>query len=623
MERCRFVVSLVALTVTLCFGVEPARAQATRDTPAAEASPTPAPSDAKKEEAKARFLRGLSLAKEGAWDAALAEFTASIEIYPTRAALSNAAISLKQLKRYAEAHAAYAELLTKFSDELAADARASVESDMSELRALLGVLEIESQPSGATVVIDGQQRGLTPLAAPILVDAGTHSIRVAKDGFVSYETQLTVASRQNRKISAALRPLDRSGHIVIEEASGAKLDVTIDGAVVGKTPYEGSLAPGTHAVSLRGEGNFGTPPSSAAVRAGESLRLALRAVPLDSELRVEPTPSNARVFIDGVAVGAGVWQGRLGAGSHRVEVTAEGHVADRRNVETARNQRKILAIALERDLTNPMWSGGFSPHVYLELAGGIAATRSLGGSANEACSNPDPPLSSCSEQSQPPGFAGAVRGGYEIGRGVGIELFFAYMRIVEKQTRTLQARADPEIGRMTSDDYRDRTALSLPFAGISASYRFLEKTPFTLRFWAGLARATATTSNRGNFSGTFDDGTDTGTVSGPFSIPETPVKVWAPLVGPEVRFGYRFAKRWSADFGVLALFVFPGKSLRTGSNSFGSGSGQEGRRAAPFPNDVELTSGGTRTTGIVELPREEALGAFFVLTPTIGVRADF
>jgi hypothetical protein len=318
-----------------------------------------------------------------------------------------------------------------------------------------------------------------------------------------------------------------------------------------------------------------------------------------------------------------VWQGRLGAGSHRIEVTAEGHVADRRTLETARDQRKVLAIALERDLTDPMWSAGFSPHIYVELAGGLAATRSLGGSANDACSNPDPPASSCSEQSQPPGFAGVARAGYEIGRGVGVELFFAYMRIVQKQTRTIQARADPEIGRMTSVDYRDRTALSLPFAGLSASYRFLEKTPLTLRFWAGIARATATTSNGGNFAGSFDDGTQTGSVNGYFSIPETPVKVWAPLVGPEFRFGYRFSKRWSVDLGVLALFVFPGESLRTGSNNFGTGSGQEGRRAAPFPNDVELEGGGTRTTGIVELPREEALGAFFVLTPTVGVRADF
>jgi hypothetical protein len=494
---------------------------------------------------------------------------------------------------------------------------------MSELRALLGELVVESQPSGATVVLDGQQRGLTPLATPILVDAGTHSVRVARDGYASYETQLTVASRQKRTISAVLRPLERSGLIVIEEASGASLDVTIDGAVVGKTPYEGTLAPGTHAVSLRGEGNFGSPPSSAAVRAGESLRLVLRAVPLDAELRVEPTPSNARVFIDGVPVGAGVWQGRLGVGTHRVEVTAEGHIADRRTIDTARDQRRVLAIALERNLADPMWSGGFSPHIYLELAAGIAATRSLGGAANHACANPDPPISSCAEQSQPPGFAGAVRAGYEIGQGVGIELFFAYLRVVQKQTRTIQARADPEIGRLTSNDYEDRTALSLPFAGLSASYRFLEKTPLTLRIWAGLARATATTSNRGNFSGSFDDGVQTGTVNGPFSVPEAPVKVWAPLVGPEVRIGYRIARRWSVDLGVLALFVFPSESLRTGSNSFGTGSGQEGRRAAPFPNDVVLDGGGTRTTGIVELPREEALGAFFVLTPTVGVRADF
>src|SRR5262245_2730677 len=125
MERFRFLASALALTVLLCFGAERAHAQAAADKPATDdtsmADASKAPSDARKEEAKQRFLRGLGLAKEGAWDAALAEFKASIEIYPTRVALSNVAISLKQLKRYAEAHAAYAELLAKFSGELAAE----------------------------------------------------------------------------------------------------------------------------------------------------------------------------------------------------------------------------------------------------------------------------------------------------------------------------------------------------------------------------------------------------------------------------------------------------------------------------------------------------------------------
>src|SRR5262245_32213035 len=71
------------------------------DTPAAESSS--GDEERKRAEAKERFLKGLTLANGGDWDAALVEFQASIDIFPTRVAMMNAAVSLRNLKRYAEA----------------------------------------------------------------------------------------------------------------------------------------------------------------------------------------------------------------------------------------------------------------------------------------------------------------------------------------------------------------------------------------------------------------------------------------------------------------------------------------------------------------------------------------
>jgi hypothetical protein len=589
--------------------------------PAASADPAADEAAKKKQEAKERFLRGLKLAKEGAWDAALAEFTASRELYPTRVALLNAALSLRQLKRHAEAYATYTELIAKFSGELGPEEKTSAEAARGELRQLVGELDVTSQPPGAMVVVDGVQRGLTPLSEPLLIDAGTHSVRVVKDGFAAHEEQLSVAGRQKKAVTARLKALLRSGTLVIEEADGAALDVLLDGAVVGTTPFSGFVAPGAHSVALRGQGDRGTPPSSALVKEGETLRLVLRAEALDAELRIEPTPSNARVHVDGVAVGAGVWQGKLRAGTHRIEITAEGHVADRRSIEALRGQRSVFSVALERDLSDPMWKAGFVPHLYLEAAGGPALSRSLGGSADAACADAAG-SGACREQSRPFGFLVGARAGYELVRGLGLELSFGYTSLAEEQTRTVVASADPEIGTLSSDDYRDTTRLSAPFAALSASYRFLEQTPLTVRVWAGVARANATTTNRGTFRGTYDDGIVTGTVEGPFSVGEAPSHTWAPLIGPELRFGYRLGKRVRVDLGVLALVLVPGDTPRTGNNALGVGSNQDGRRAAAFPNDVSLVGGLRRPTGLVELPREEALGTMLIVAPTLGVGVD-
>src|SRR5262245_34722023 len=77
----------------------------------AAAQPVPAPPEstpttdveAKKAEANAAFERGMKLMAEENFDAALAEFLRSRELYPARGNTQNAALCLKKLGRYDEA----------------------------------------------------------------------------------------------------------------------------------------------------------------------------------------------------------------------------------------------------------------------------------------------------------------------------------------------------------------------------------------------------------------------------------------------------------------------------------------------------------------------------------------
>src|SRR6478735_6517300 len=87
------------------------------------AAATPDDPEKRKEEAKTRFQRGLELVQNESWDAALAEFLASRKLFPTRVALKNAALSLRQLKRYVEALAMYTELLASFGSSLSPEER--------------------------------------------------------------------------------------------------------------------------------------------------------------------------------------------------------------------------------------------------------------------------------------------------------------------------------------------------------------------------------------------------------------------------------------------------------------------------------------------------------------------
>ncbi len=72
----------------------------------------------------------------------------------------------------------------------------------ARLEPLYGSLRIQSFPSGADIILDGQDQGTTPLVISGL-DAGAHSLLAEKTGYRPYEREVTVIP--GREISLYLR----------------------------------------------------------------------------------------------------------------------------------------------------------------------------------------------------------------------------------------------------------------------------------------------------------------------------------------------------------------------------------------------------------------------------------
>ncbi len=624
--------TLLLLFLFVCVA-SPASLQAQAPSePGAEAAPPAADLDKRKEEAKLRFQRGLELVQNESWDAALAEFLASRKLFPTRVALKNGALSLRQLKRYVEALAMYNELVSSFGASIPPEERKTIDDAIAQLKNNVGEVLVESDQPGSIVVVDGQQQGTTPLPA-IGVNAGTHTVRVAKEGYEAFEAQVLVAGGQRETVRGKLKALSTVGRLVVRESGGKVLDVVVDGAVVGKTPrYEGVVAVGAHTVFLRGEGNLGTAPSQASVKENQATTLTLAAVELDAEVRIEPVPSNARVFVDGVQLGNGVWEGRLQSGSHQIELAGDGFVAYRKQVKLVKGKRELIKVTLERDLSNPMWQAGFVPHLYAELFGGGMLALSLGGSADQACSD-----GKCSEQSLPLGFAAGGRAGYQFVKGFSVELGFGFMYLGEKMTREVEATGEHDVV-FRSTNYKDETTFAAPFVAASAAYQLLDKTPLTFRIAGGAARAKATFKNGGTFVGDISptcenpafpdcDPTETASVSQNVAIAEQPANLWVPFAAPEVRFGYRISKKLTVDFGVALYVMLPPETIRSdiaSSDAFSVKRG-EGQRRARI-RDVEGAYTSTpeaATPGLLSLNRETGLGVLLAIMPSLAVHFDF
>lgn len=372
--------------------------------------------DDAKTRARQLFESGMTLARENRWEAALASFLRSREIFATKGNTQNAAVALSRVGRYDEAYDMFAALLKEFPDLEPADKR-EVEEELAKLVKLVGAIELSSTDVGASVSVDGRARGTIPLAGSLRVTAGTHLVRVFKSGFLPFSEQVDVAGGESVVRRVKLEPLRRSGVLVVNEASGKKASVFVDGAPVGTTPWQGRVDPGRHGVALRGEGVLGTQPVSANVGADGTVTLSLALEQLACTLVVAPTPVSSSVAIDGIDVGRGVWSGRLRCGAHRVEVAEDGFVGVQRELVLAANRAESLAVPLERDPRAARWRLVKPPRFELAVSLGPVLGLTLGGERSAGCKD------DCS-RGLALGAAGFVRPSYvfQSGLGIGIEL---------------------------------------------------------------------------------------------------------------------------------------------------------------------------------------------------------
>jgi len=123
------------------------------------------------------------------------------------------------------------------------------------VRAGRGKIRVTSEPSRASVYLDGKYRGTTPLTIR-QVSAGEHRIRVAKEDYNDWSETIFVERGKMSYVFARLEPLYRyrKGSIqVSSQPSHAR--VFIDGVDKGKTPLTvRRLKVGWHEVAVIKEG---------------------------------------------------------------------------------------------------------------------------------------------------------------------------------------------------------------------------------------------------------------------------------------------------------------------------------------------------------------------------------
>jgi hypothetical protein len=145
--------------------------------------------------------------------------------------------------------------------------------------AATGKISIDTKPTGISVVIDGQPRGVTPLVASLA--PGRHKIEVSAGNEVK-EIPITLDAGEQVSQYLEFQAVPDTGRLRVDsDPQGAR--VAVDGQSRGAAPVVvENLTPGVHSVSLQGE--LGSVDRQVTIEAGGTNSLVIPLMPRNAPL---------------------------------------------------------------------------------------------------------------------------------------------------------------------------------------------------------------------------------------------------------------------------------------------------------------------------------------------------
>lgn len=215
-----------------------------------------------------------------------------------------------------------------------------------------GEILVTSNPSGATVMVNGAPKGVTPTVVEQLAP-GPYLVEVTLTDYVRASQTVTVEAGRRAIFDATLQKVKGdTGEIKvladIEDAS-----VYLDGELIGKAPItQGNVKPGTHQIEARSpRGLYGE--QTAEVKAGEMtvvrLKMVETAPPDKGSVRVVATAPEAEASLDD-----GEWKrlptvfAEVDPGSHVVRVRAPGFAPWSKTIMVARGASQEVVAELSQ-----------------------------------------------------------------------------------------------------------------------------------------------------------------------------------------------------------------------------------------------------------------------------------
>jgi hypothetical protein len=211
------------------------------------------------------------------------------------------------------------------------------------LQEMTGSISIKSEPSNATILVNGNNVGSTPDTI-INLKPGEHQVEVRMDGLDNWSDSVEVTAGKESTVTALLQKI--TGSISIT-STPVKAGIYIDGEEVGITPAKlPSIPVGTHEIEVKIDGHEDWKKSIVIKKEKEMSLNAVLQLNIGS-ISIESYPENAIINLDGKDVGKAPKRlTDIIAGTHEVEVLLDGYVTWKKTIKVKAEKE----ISLSADL---------------------------------------------------------------------------------------------------------------------------------------------------------------------------------------------------------------------------------------------------------------------------------
>ncbi len=206
-------------------------------------------------------------------------------------------------------------------------------------------ITVDSLPQGATVLVDGEAAGTTPVVLEVL--QGERQLILQKEGFAHWQKVLTITASEAQDMGrVGLQPAAATIQLV---SLPSRANVTVDGEFRGQTPLTLEVSPDhQHRLAVFKPG-YRRHISSVELAAGATTGRTVKLVAQLGEVRFNIEPQGAVLKINGQPRGRGSQTLALPAFEQTVEVALDGYANVRRRVTPRPDLDQVVTIILQTE----------------------------------------------------------------------------------------------------------------------------------------------------------------------------------------------------------------------------------------------------------------------------------